>query len=143
MKIALVISDFNENITLKMEKNAEKVARSLNATIVKKIHVPGTFEIPFAVKNLLEDKKIGANVTLRKKIDAIVTLGVVIQGDTQHDVVIVNTVAQALTALSLQYNKPIGFGIIGPRVTWQQANKRAVEYSKRAVEAALYMAKIK
>jgi 6,7-dimethyl-8-ribityllumazine synthase len=131
-KIALVVSDFNEEITSKMEKNAEKVVSSLNAEIIKKIHVPGAFEIPFAANNLLKNKKI----------DAVVTLGAVIQGDTQHDIVIVSAIAKALTELSLQYNKPIGFGIIGPRVTWQQAEKRAAEYSKRAVKAALEMVKV-
>ena len=49
-KIALVISDFNEKITLKMEKNAEKTAKSLKAEIIKKIHVPGAFEIPFVAQ---------------------------------------------------------------------------------------------
>ena len=132
MKIALIVSDFNKEITSKMEKTAEKFARSLNAEIVKKIHVPGAFEIPFAAKNLLKNKKI----------DAVVTLGAVIQGDTQHDVVIVNSIVQKLLELSLQYNKPIGFGIIGPRVTRQQAEQRAVEYSKRAVKAALEMVKV-
>ncbi|MCH8328991.1 MAG: 6,7-dimethyl-8-ribityllumazine synthase [Nanoarchaeota archaeon] len=132
-KIAIVVSDFNKELTSKMEKNAEKVASSLNANIIKKIHVPGAFEIPFAAKNLLEDKKI----------DAVVTLGAVIQGDTHHDIVIVSAIAQALTDLSLQYNKPIGFGIIGPRVTWQQAEKRALGYSERAVKAALELTKIK
>jgi len=44
--------------------------------------------------------------------------------------------------LSIKYNKPLGFGIIGPRVTWQQAENRAAEYSKRAVKAALNMVKV-
>jgi len=132
IKIAIIVSDFNKDITSKMEKNAEKVAKSLNAEIVKKVHVPGTFEIPFAANNLLKNKKI----------DAIVVLGVVIQGETYHDVVIVNTISSKLVDLSLKYNKPIGFGIIGPRVTWQQAEKRAEEYAKRAVKAALEMVKI-
>ena len=132
-KIAIVVSDFNEEITSKMEKNAEKVAKSLNAEIVKKIHVPGAFEIPFAAKNLFKDKKI----------DAIVALGVVIQGETDHDLIIVKAVSQKLMELSLQHNKPIGFGIIGPRVTYQQAEARALEYSKRAVKAALEMLKFR
>jgi len=72
-----------------------------------------------------------------------VTLGVVIQGDTDHDLIIVNNVSKKLMDLSLQYNKPLGFGIIGPRVTWQQAKKRATEYSKRAIKAALEMLRIK
>jgi len=130
--IALVISDFNGEITSKMENNAEKIAKSLNTKIVKKIHVPGTFEVPFAAKKLFKDKKI----------DSVVVLGAVIQGETNHDLIIMNAVSQKLMELSLQYNKPLGFGIIGPRVTWQQAEKRALPYSERAVRTALEMAKI-
>ena len=126
-KIALIVSDFNKEITSKMEKNAEKYATSLNVKIVKLTHVPGAFEIPFVANKLLKNKKI----------DAVVVLGVVIQGETYHDVVIVNAISSKLIELSLKYNKPIGFGIIGPRVTWQQAESRAIEYSKRAVKAAL------
>lgn len=126
-KIAIVVSDFNKEITSLMEKSAEKTAESMNMEITKKVHVPGAFEIPFAAKKLFTDKKI----------DAVVALGAVIEGQTYHDIVIVNTVAQKLMELSLEYNKPLGFGIIGPRVTWQQAENRAEEYAKRAVKAAL------
>ena len=131
-KIAVVVSDFNEEITSKMEKNAEKAVGSLNAEIIKKIHVPGAFEIPFAINNLLKNKNI----------DAVVVLGAVIQGETYHDIVIVNAISSKLIDLSLKYNKPIGFGIIGPRVTWRQAESRAAEYAKRAVKAALEMVKV-
>ena len=130
--IALVISDFNSKITSKMEENAEKVAGSLGAKVVKKIHVPGAFEVPYATRILLK----------KKNIDAVVVLGAVIRGDTDHDIVIVNSVASKLLDLSLQYKKPIGFGVMGPRVTWQQAEKRALEYSKRAVKAALELTRI-
>jgi 6,7-dimethyl-8-ribityllumazine synthase len=132
VKIALVVSRFNEEITSTMEKAAENVAKSLNAEIVRKIHVPGAFEMPFAASILLKDKKI----------EAIVALGAIIQGETQHDVVIVNTIAQKLVELSLNYSKPIGFGVIGPRVTWKQAEARAEEYARRAVEAALEMSRL-
>ena len=131
-KIALVVSEFNKEITLKMEKSAEKAANSLGAEIVKKIYVPGVFESPFAVNALLKDKKI----------NAVAVLGIVMRGETYHDVVIVNAVSSKIIDLSLKYNKPVGFGIIGPRVTWQQAEKRAEEYAKRAVEAAVQMLKM-
>ena len=129
IRLGIVVSDFNKEITAKMEKNAENAAKQLNAIIIKKIHVPGVFEIPFAANKLLKNKKI----------DAVVVLGAVIQGETYHDVVIVNAVVPKLIELSLKDNKPIGFGIIGPRATWQQAEKRAAEYAKRAVEAAAEM----
>jgi len=131
--IALVVSKFNEKITSKMEKNVEKLADSLNARIIKTIHVPGTFEIPFATQILMK----------KKEVDAVVVLGVVIQGDTDHDLVIVNTVSKKLLDLSLKYNKPLGFGIIGPRVTREQAEKRATAYSERAVKTALEMVKLR
>lgn len=131
-KIALVVSEFNKEITTKMEKIAEKFAKSLNVEIIKKIHVPGSFEIPFAANGLLKDKKISA----------LVVLGAVVQGETEHDVVIVNTISSKLIDLSIRYNKPIGFGVIGPRVTWEQAEERAKEYAERAVKSAVMMASI-
>jgi len=131
-KLAIVVSDFNKEITYIMEKTAEKAAKSLGAEIAKKIHVPGSFEIPFAVKNILE----------KEKIDAIVALGAVIQGQTYHDILIMNTIVPKLMDISLQYKKPVGMGIIGPRVTWKQAEQRAAEYAERAVKTAVEMAKI-
>ncbi|MAG91764.1 6,7-dimethyl-8-ribityllumazine synthase [Candidatus Woesearchaeota archaeon] len=131
IKIGLVVSDFNDEITSKMEKYAEKYADSLNAEIVKKVNVPGVFEIPFAAKNLLKEKKI----------NSLVALGAVIQGDTDHDIIVANNAVQKLMELSLHYNKPVGMGIIGPRATWQQAEERAEEYAKRAVKVAVEMVK--
>ena len=129
MKIGIVVSDFNEEITSRMEKTAEKVAKTLDAEIVEKIHVPGAFEIPYAAKKLFEDKNL----------DAIVVLGVVIQGETDHDAIIVNTISPKLLELSLENNKPLGVGIIGPKVTRQQAETRAEKYTERAVKTAIEM----
>ena len=129
MKIGIVVSDFNEEITSKMEKTAEKHAVSSGAEIVKIIHVPGAFEIPYAAKKFFEDENL----------DAIVVLGVVIQGETDHDAIIVNAISPKLLELSLENNKPLGFGIIGPRVTRQQAEDRAEKYAERAVKTALEM----
>ena len=131
-KLAIVVSDFNNEITSIMEKTAVKAAKNLGAEITKTIRVPGAFEIPFAVKNILE----------KEKVDAIAALGAVIQGSTYHDVLIMNTIAPKLMDLSLQYKKPVGMGVIGPRVTWNQAEKRAEEYAERAVKAALELVKI-
>ena len=133
VNLALVVSDFNRKITSKMETNAEKAASSLRAKITRKIHVPGAFEIPFAANKLFKDKKV----------DAVVALGAVVQGDTDHDVIIMSSVSGKLMELSLKYGKPLGFGVIGPRVTWQQAEARAAEYAKRAVEAAVELIKVK
>lgn len=132
MKIAIVVSDFNKEITSRMETAAVKAAKNLGVKIAKKIHVPGAFEIPFAVKNILEEGKI----------DAVVALGAVIQGETYHDILIMNAVAPKLMEMSLQYSKPVGMGIIGPRASWNLAEARAEEYAERAVKSALEMASL-
>ena len=132
-KIGIVVSDFNREITSKMEKHAEKTAKKLSLKIIRKIHVPGSFEIPFAASKLLKNKEI----------NALVALGVVVQGETHHDVILVNAVAEKIIDISLKYNKPIGFGVIGPRVKWKQAESRAEEYAERAVKAVYELLKIK
>ena len=133
MKIGIIIADFNKEITSRMEKKALETVEELKADIIKKIHVPGTFEIPIALKRLLGNKGI----------EGVVCLGAVVKGDTWHDVIVAENAARKIMDLSLEHNKPVGFGIIGPRVSWQQAEKRAEEYAERAVKAVYELLKIK
>lgn len=124
--IALVVADFNSEITKKMEDAASLQTKKIISRIAKVIHVKGSFEIPLIAKKLLYEKEI----------DAVVALGCVIKGETKHDEVIVFTVAKQLSNLSLYFKKPVGFGIVGPDVTYEQAEERAKEYAQRAVDAA-------
>ena len=64
------------------------------------------------------------------------SIGCVIQGETAHDEVVVNHAARKLMDLSLECNKPVTLGITGPKMSRADAQKR-VDYSKRAVEAAV------
>ncbi len=73
-----------------------------------------------------------------KAIDAIVTIGSVIEGATDHDQVVIAQATRKITDLSLEFNKPIALGIAGPGMTRMEASER-IEYSKRAVEAAVKM----
>ena len=129
-KIAIVVSEFNESITQSMQKRAETEIQNNGAEISETINVPGAMEIPFATKKAL------------KNADAAVVLGAVIQGDTDHDVIIVNAIAPKLIDLSMQENKPVGFGVIGPRVSKSQAEARAEEYATRAVHTVVELLKL-
>ncbi len=128
-KVAIVVSDFNQNITQKMVGFAEKKAKRLGLGISEIIHVPGAFEIPFALKNLLKSKKISGAIVL----------GAVIQGETDHDILVANLCARGVMKLSLKYNIPIGFAVMGPRIKTDMAERKAQEYSERAVETVAYM----
>ncbi|HIH15953.1 MAG TPA: 6,7-dimethyl-8-ribityllumazine synthase [Candidatus Diapherotrites archaeon] len=111
-----------------MLRTAEQHAASLGCTLSQVLHVPGAYDLPLAVKKLLQ----------RRDVDAVVTLGAVIAGETGHDEVILSALAPALTQLSLEFMKPVALGVIGP-ATEAQAEARAEEYPKRAVEAAVQM----
>ena len=126
-RLGLVASRFNETLTSRMQRAAEARAKSLGCEVVRVIHVPGAYDMPIAVKKLLK----------RKDVDAVVTLGAVLKGETKHDEVIMLSVGPALTQLSLEFMKPVTLGIIGPDATEAQAEARVEEYPKRAVEAAV------
>ena len=126
-KIGIVVSRFNEEITKEMSKIAKERIKKQKALLVKIVQVPGAFEIPLAAKKILQDKKI----------QAVVTLGAIIKGDTGHDEVIAHSIAKSLIDLSLAYHKPIALGVLGPNITWEQAEKRIKEYSERAVDSVV------
>jgi len=128
-KLGMVVSTFNYEITGEMSKRAIERAREAGAKIVKVIEVPGSFEIPMAVKELLE----------QKDIEGVVTIGTIIKGGTDHDMVIAHAIAKKLMDLSCEYGKPVSLGISGPNITWQQAEKRIEEYATRAVDSVVKM----
>ncbi|MBI5391117.1 6,7-dimethyl-8-ribityllumazine synthase [Candidatus Woesearchaeota archaeon] len=130
--IAIVVADFNEHITHVMQKKAEAHAKKLKINIAEVVHVPGAFEIPLAVKKLLQ----------QKEIDGIVTLGAVIRGGTDHDIVVANNAARKIMDLSLEFMKPVALGISGPRMAEKDAVERIDDYAKRSVEACMKMIRI-
>ena len=128
-KLGMVVSQFNYEITGEMRKKAEQRAKEVGARIVRIVEVPGSYEIPLAVKEMLEDKNI----------EGVVTVGTIIKGGTDHDEVIAHAIASKLMDLSIQYGKPVSLGISGPNITWQQSEKRIEEYAIRAVDSVVKM----
>lgn len=128
-KLGMVVSTFNYEITGEMSRRSQERAKEAGAKIVKIVEVPGSFEIPLAVKKLLDDENI----------DGVITLGTIIKGGTDHDTVVAHSVARKLLDLSCQYGKPVSLGISGPNITWQQSEKRIEEYAIRAVDSVVKM----
>ncbi|MHA2503957.1 MAG: 6,7-dimethyl-8-ribityllumazine synthase [Candidatus Kariarchaeaceae archaeon] len=126
-RLALLTSQVNYDHTFLMEKRAEEHAEFLGCTVVVKSHVPGAFDMPLILKTLLE----------REDIDAVVTLGTIIKGETDHDKLIANQVARKITDLSLEYGKPVALGISGPGVTMMQSKARIEKFAVDAVQSAV------
>jgi 6,7-dimethyl-8-ribityllumazine synthase len=130
VKIGAVVAEFNFDITQMMLDLAKEHAKFLDSEITEVITVPGVFDMPLAIKKLL----------LKDDIDAVVTLGAVIEGSTSHDEIVVQHASRKIADLALEYDKPVSLGITGPGMTRLEAHQR-VDYAKRAVEAAVKMCK--
>jgi len=126
VRLGFVVSEFNRDITYQMELLGREHAQFLGADVVAVVYVPGVYDMPLVAKKLLR----------REDIDAVVTIGCVIQGETAHDEIVVSQAARKLMDLSLEFDKPVTLGITGPKMSRLDAHKR-VDYSKRAVEAAV------
>lgn len=112
-----------------MLERAKERATKLNAAVRYICYVPGVFDMPLMVEELLK----------KKDIDAVVTLGAVIKGETRHDDIVAENSARLMADLSLKYGKPVTLGISGPGMTAQQAEDRAAAVPTRAVSAAVKM----
>jgi 6,7-dimethyl-8-ribityllumazine synthase len=129
VRLGFVVSEFNHNITSRMLARATKHADSLGADVKYVCYVPGTFDMPLMIENLLR----------KRDVDAVVILGAVIKGETKHDEVVAGNASRLAADLSLKYGKPVALGISGPDMTEKQARDRINAVSTRAVTAAVRM----
>ncbi|MEM1758725.1 MAG: 6,7-dimethyl-8-ribityllumazine synthase [Acidilobaceae archaeon] len=132
-RLAIVVSEFNYDITRIMLEKALDHAKFLGAEVTVIYRVPGTFDSPYGVLEVIK----------LDYVDAVVVLGAVIQGETRHDEVVAHQAARKLLDLGVQYGKPVTLGVIGPGASRIQALERAEEYARRAVEAAVKLVKRK
>jgi len=130
IKLGFVVAEFNRDLTFMMEHEAEEHAKFLDAEVTERFYVPGAYDMPLAIKSMLE----------KGKVDAVVTIGCVIEGQTEHDDIVVQHAARKIIDLSLEYNKPVTLGISGPGMSRLEASQR-VDYGKRAVESAIKLVK--
>ncbi len=129
VKLGIVVAEFNYDVTYLMLQKALNHAKFLGAEVAYVVKVPGTFEIPLAVRELLK----------LPDVDGVVALGAVIQGETKHDELVAQQAARKILDLGVEYGKPVTLGIIGPGASRMQALERVEDYARRAVEAAVKM----
>ncbi len=128
IRVAIVASEYNYDVTTIMVERAKEEVGFLGATLGPIVKTPGVYDMPLAVKVLFE----------RTDVDAVVALGAVIEGETQHDEVVMNQATRKLTDLAVEYGKPLGLGISGPGETRLQAQDR-IENAGHAVRSVVKM----
>jgi len=124
LKIGVVISRFNSEVTEKLEEGALTYLEETEAEILA-VKVPGAVEIPLACKALFD---IGCS--------GVVALGAVIRGETSHYDYVCNSVERGITALMLEYKRPIGFGVLTTENEEQALARAGGAHGNKGAEAA-------
>ena len=123
MKIAIVKSNFYSDLSANLLKGAkgEFIKQGGLDENIKIFDVPGAFEVPSAVSKILVDSSL--------KFDAVVTLGVLVKGETDHYEHISRSVTDRISELSVDSSIPIVYGILTAQ-NMEQARDRCDLKSK-------------
>ena len=129
LKFGIVCGRFNDFFVSRLLSGAVDaiVRHGGNADDISVAYVPGSYEIPFAVKQMVQ----------RGEFDAVMALGVVIQGATPHASYINSEVAKGLAQISLESGVPVTYGMITADNLEQAINRSGVKAGNKGVDAAL------
>ena len=127
-KIGIVVSEWNESITLNLLKGA-KTALLDNGVKEENIivrFVPGAFELPLGAQYFCE----------RGDIDGAIAIGVVIQGETRHFDFVCSGTTQGIMDVMLKTNKPVAFCLLTDNHEQQSIDRAGGKHGNKGIEAA-------
>ena len=130
MRLGIVASRFNQEISGELLKRARDAARELGVEFDEK-SVPGALEIPIALQWMAQSGRY----------DALVAIGAVIRGETYHFEVVCNESARGVMDVALESGLPVGNGILTTNDE-AQANAR-LDKDAEAVRVAVEMGKLR
>jgi 6,7-dimethyl-8-ribityllumazine synthase len=128
MKFAIVTARWNAVITDRLLEGAlDALLRSgAKRADVEVVRVPGAWEIPAAARTIAE----------QKKVDAIVTLGCLLRGETAHYEAIYNEVARGIGQSQQETGVPHSFGVLTCETLEQALNRAGIKAGNKGFEAA-------
>lgn len=119
--IAIVRSSYYEDLVRSLEDSARDTLKQAGVENVEVVTVPGSFEIPLACKKVIEEKKV----------DGIIALGVIVQGETHHAEEVARGCTDGLMQTQVETGAPIAHGIL-----YVDSVEQAKERVDRGKEAA-------
>ncbi len=125
----VVVAEWNHEITESLWQGVKDtlIQNGVKEQNIIKIDVPGSFELTFGAKILLD----------KPNIDAVIALGCVIRGETPHFEYISQAVSNGLTQLNVMYRKPVIFGVLTTNNLEQAQDRAGGKYGNKGVEAAV------
>jgi 6,7-dimethyl-8-ribityllumazine synthase len=128
LRFAVIVSEWNNHITDSLFKGAEEAL--LNCGVkendIVRIDVPGSFELVY-----------GAKLASKYNYDAIICIGSVIKGETDHFDFVCNAVSLGIKDLNLQLNIPVIFGVLTDNIEQQAIDRSGGKHGNKGVEAAI------
>jgi len=127
-KFGIVVSEWNEEVTEALYSGAVTTLLELGATRenIERMNVPGSFELSLGAQWMAK----------REDIDAVITLGCVIQGETRHFDFICQACADGITNVGLKYDKPVIFGVLTTNNQKQAMDRAGGKHGNKGDEAA-------
>jgi 6,7-dimethyl-8-ribityllumazine synthase len=126
-RFTIVVSRWNEIVTKQLVEGALDELGRYGVPIVDVVHVPGTWEIPPAIKKV---------VTSGNPPQAVIALGCILQGQTAHAQLLGADVGSALMALQVESMIPIAWGILTPETLEQAFDRSGAKHGNKGREAA-------
>ena len=137
MRFGIVVSRFNDELTNELARSAFQCLEKNGAKpeTIDVVRVPGAYEIPVVANKMAASGNYSA----------LIVLGVVVEGETQHAQMIIDTTGQSILDISCRHEVPVINEIVGVR-TWAQAEARCLGGENTrgwyAAEAAIETAQV-
>jgi 6,7-dimethyl-8-ribityllumazine synthase len=119
-RVALCVARFYSELAEKLETGARSALEQAAVTTIESFTVPGAFELPVVAKYAAESGRF----------DAVVCLGAVIRGETDHYDYVCSVAADGISRVGLETGVPVGFGVLTVD-TMEQALERVAGGAKR------------
>lgn len=128
-RIGIVVSEWNRSITGNLLKGAYNtlIKFGVESDDIVIEYVPGSFELTFGAKVILE----------KSNVDSVIILGCVIQGETPHFTFVCDSVTEGTTQLNLKYNVPVIFGLLTTNTQEQAIARSGGIQGNKGDEAAI------
>ncbi len=129
LRLAIVVSRFNQFITDRLLAGALDTLQRAGADErrIEVVRVPGSFEIPVAAKRLAQTGRY----------DALITLGCIIRGETQHFDFLSAEVTRGVQLAALETGVPIAFGVLTTDDLEQAIDRAGAKSGNKGAEVAL------
>ncbi|MBO0329382.1 6,7-dimethyl-8-ribityllumazine synthase [[Muricauda] lutisoli] len=129
LRFGIVVSEWNDEITEALYQGAEEALLDCGALAENIIrwNVPGSFELTFGCKKMIQTEKV----------DAIVAIGSVIRGETSHFDFVCSATAQGIKDLNVAHDVPVIFCVLTDDNIEQSRARSGGKHGNKGTEAAI------